>query len=540
MARMYPAKFPYPNDPMKAGERDTYNAFKQLPDDWVVFYSVRWQAVRSDRQADGEADFVLAHPQYGILECEVKGGKEIKIEDGTWYSLGGGEWHRIASPFEQAMASKYALREYLNTKVKKYSKGAPIGHFVVFPGHEQHGDLGMDAPRVIIWDKHDLKTPAESMQRVVDHWSPLKSLKGSMLDEVIAALAPTEHIKRFLRHTVEDVKEQLLDLTEEQFGLLRFLGSHRRARIIGGPGTGKTVLAAEKARELSAAGGRVLFTCYNAPLGEMLEREFKDDESVTVGSFHAICRRMANECALLPAKQLEQEWWDTTSAAVLPQAARLLDRQFDAVIVDEGQDFAPNWFDGLEATLADPANGFFYVFSDANQTLYRRDWVSPIESPPFELTVNCRNTNEIAARVNAVLGTEMPTLGTRGPAPAFLPAAGDEAIVDQVRFILNRLLNEDELSPGQVAVLSTEKPVVEALTGRELAGWELADGKNETVLCETVHRFKGLERDAVVLVLPRVATEEQRRLAYVGMSRAMVLLFVVGPESVRAAIDWPA
>jgi ATP-dependent exoDNAse (exonuclease V) alpha subunit len=56
---------------------------------------------------------------------------------------------------------------------------------------------------------------------------------------------------------------------------------------------------------------------------------------------------------------------------------------------------------------------------------------------------------------------------------------------------------------------------------------------------ETIQRFKGLEADVVILVIPELEDDADRVLAYVGMSRARVLLIVVGTSPVRAALSWP-
>ena len=56
------------------GEVDIFNAFKkQLPDDYTVLHSLRWIG-STRRRSQGEADFVVFHPQKGILVIEVKGG----------------------------------------------------------------------------------------------------------------------------------------------------------------------------------------------------------------------------------------------------------------------------------------------------------------------------------------------------------------------------------------------------------------------------------------------------------------------------------
>lgn len=371
MARMFPARFPYPDDPKKWAEHETYKGLRQLHDDWTIFYSVRWQSVRGGKEADGEADFVAVHPRRGAMTIEVKGGSDIRITDGRWEASDRNGWHWIPNPFEQAHDSKYALRRYLADRVPSFRPGSRLGHFVVLPSIERDSGFGADAPREIVWDKHDLKNPQASMDRVASHWSPLQTFTKPQLEAVIGALAPTEVIRRLMRHTVEDVKDRLIELTSEQFAMLQFLGERRRALITGGAGTGKTVLAVEKARQLSAAGFRVLLTCYNAPLGELLIDEFRPKPgvkptrestpsgAVLVGSFHYLCRRTAKETGLLPAGDPDgdQDWWDIELPNVLPDAIAKLERQVDAVIIDEAQDFMPSWFLALELCLRDPGKG---------------------------------------------------------------------------------------------------------------------------------------------------------------------------------------
>jgi len=52
--------------------------------------------------------------------------------------------------------------------------------------------------------------------------------------------------------------------------LLDNLAAHNRAAIEGAAGTGKTVLAMEKARRLATTGRRVLLLCFNSPLAQDL------------------------------------------------------------------------------------------------------------------------------------------------------------------------------------------------------------------------------------------------------------------------------
>jgi hypothetical protein len=112
-----------------------------------------------------------------------------------------------------------------------------------------------------------------------------------------------------------------------------------------------------------------------------------------------------------------QTWWDSELPALLPNAAGRLSRFFDAIVVDEGQDFDPAWWVELQLILQDSDDGPMYVFSDAQKAIYRQGWEPPFEEPAFELEINCRNTLPIARRVSAVFGDECTTLGVGGPEP---------------------------------------------------------------------------------------------------------------------------
>ncbi|NJO76961.1 MAG: DEAD/DEAH box helicase family protein [Leptolyngbyaceae cyanobacterium RM1_406_9] len=52
--------------------------------------------------------------------------------------------------------------------------------------------------------------------------------------------------------------------------MLNILRYQKRAAIIGGAGTGKTLLAIEKAAQLAESGLRVLFVCYNTNLAKWI------------------------------------------------------------------------------------------------------------------------------------------------------------------------------------------------------------------------------------------------------------------------------
>src|SRR5437868_13126656 len=130
MARMIP--FPIRRDVKSPAEKRLYEMFNmQLSADWTIFHNIPWQA-RDIRHGakDGETDFVLAHPDYGILILVVKGG-QIRYDGAS------GQWHSneytIKDPFEQARNSKYSLLEVLKELPYWHSQWITVGHAVAFP-----------------------------------------------------------------------------------------------------------------------------------------------------------------------------------------------------------------------------------------------------------------------------------------------------------------------------------------------------------------------------------------------------------------------
>ena len=114
MARIYPERLPasVEQDLSRAAERKVFERLAQLSDQFAVFYSVAWQLrSRRDGVKDGESDFVVAHPDLGIMFIEVKGGSiRYDANLSQWYSLArSGMEYEIKDPVQQARASKGAL-----------------------------------------------------------------------------------------------------------------------------------------------------------------------------------------------------------------------------------------------------------------------------------------------------------------------------------------------------------------------------------------------------------------------------------------------
>ncbi|MBX3271024.1 MAG: transposase zinc-binding domain-containing protein [Sandaracinaceae bacterium] len=534
VARYYP---PEESGDEWSSELKVRRAFATLDDDWHVFHSVIWQSLRAGRQGDGEADFVLVHRRHGAIVLEVKGGR-VEVTSGQWSSTDRhGEVHSIKNPFEQAKDSKYALLRYLKSLDARLAR-IPICHGVVFPDGSVGSGIGTYGPRDLIFDRADLTAIAESLGRLVSHWGQSADLDKSTISEVVTALAPTTTIRRALRDQVAATTAAIIELTEQQKRVLATTRRMRRCVILGGAGTGKTVLATERARMLERDGFRTLLLCFNAPLAEALAREV-DDEVAEVATFHSFAMRALRAAGAPPPEIERPEWWDGEAATALANVAGTeCCPTFDALVIDEGQDFSEDWVTALMLLLSDPDSSPVYLFADAHQQLYGRSTRMPESWPTLILDVNCRNTAPIAMKVAAVFEDHATCLGADGQAPVFVEASSEASQLSVVTQMTYRMLGEGHLRPDQIVVLSDSRTFIDRLRER-LAGDEPFVGLNgHGVVAETIHRFKGLEADAIIVVLTESSPDHLLPLAYVGLSRARAMLVVVGRSRLKKKLRW--
>lgn len=531
--------FPEHREPVHDSERRVLARLRELDDSWAVFHNIKWQALRRGRQGDGETDFALFHPRHGILVIEAKGG-EIYLEEGEYRRRHPtGRTERIDNPFEQAEDCKRQLSDFLAAEVDGLGHGPRVGRAVAFPHVRVHEGLGPEGPREIIMDAGDLEQIERSIGRLVDHWSPPQRLTDPQMARIRKLLMPSLTVRRLLRDELSDAAAALVELTNEQYEVLDLLSGHRQALVLGGAGTGKTLLAVERARRLADLGASVLLVCFNQLLGEKLTAEFAGNDLVTAGTFHQVARSLAVRANRLIPDEPSQEWWDRELLTLFPEVAAEVGFEVEAVVVDEGQDFRPDWWDALRLVLRDLDDGWFYVFADTQQVLFVPGWCSPFgaDVSGYPLTRNCRNTRPIAERVAAVFGGEVRTNKVEGPKPKFHVVRSLDGAVERVLDRLGELLSEG-VEPAQIQVLSTTWEVAERLRGRDVDGVGLVAHGEDGIAVETVQRYKGLESEVVIVVIPELDDELDRSLAYTGLSRAQTFLEVVGPEAVMDAIGW--
>lgn len=529
MAQMYPPEFV--SGPWS--EETVFEKLRALSDAWFVVHDVAFPVDQgADPLEDGQADFVLLHPTHGVLVIEVKGG-HIEADRGVWTSTDRHGTHPIKDPFKQAVRNKWGLLAQLR---RQLGIDPWVMHAVAFPSTASaDGPVGLHNPDIMIF-KDDLDTPGDAITRVIAAHNPRpQGFSVNQLEQIATRLAPTVVIEPLLTDLTRTAETELLRLTEQQRHVLQFARSFRRAWICGGAGTGKTVLAMEKARQLAAEGQRVLLLCFNEPLGRHIREQVGDLPLITAGNYHNVATRLGG--LVRPPGSHEQQWLDRGFNEAFFDYCVSSELSWDAVIIDEGQDFTRTWLETLEQLLSSE-NSSMLVFVDENQNLFRGAGSAGLPQSPLHLDVNCRNTPQIGRRAGEAIGLRIQCLQrSDGLEPTLLRVADRAELLRTLRTDAHQLIVEQRLALDEIVVLSPSRALVDQIQGTRIGRWTAVPAFEPGLVCETVQRFKGLEASAVILLLPDEGRFDER-LAYVGMSRPRTVLHVVAEPAAAAALRW--
>ena len=494
----------------------------------------------SDRHKDHEVDLVALMPDSGIVTVEVKGSHVWYDAHQGWLIQRDGKPQRI-DPVGQARDACYALRNYVEADPRWGSRGRlRWGHHIVLPRPQLHdGFATPDCPRWQVSGANDLEALGQRLWDTTSLYRRDARLPTSDdINLVCEILSGRNQPVRDLVAIADD-RQALADrLTMEQANLLNVTRLLNRVEIRGGAGSGKTVLAMRQAKDLASRRGggarqRVGVVCYSYGLAEYLRRELlvgsRGKRPAFVGTFEDLGRSWG---VPITGDRQDSRFWEMELPARMAEAALRLDDgvRFDAIIIDEAQDFADDWWTPLLNSLRDEQVGGLYAYSDENQRVFARFGRPPVAMVPLLLDHNLRNTRQIGESFVPLAPTSMELRGGDGPEVSFVPARVSEALEvadEQVEALL-----EEGWRPKDIALITmgARHPVqAERQQTMGFAGYWDDFWSNDDIFYGHVLGFKGMERRAVVLCVNEDGTRDRgRERLYVGLSRATDRLVVVG------------
>ncbi len=541
MARMVP----FPMLPTaSSAERRLYEGFlEQLGDEYVIYHSVDWVLAGRGGPEQGEADFVIAHPELGVLLLEVKGGG-ISYDPTTrrWTQTGRSGGHALEEdPFHQAKDGMHSLVRILEAQPGWGRWRPSYGYGVGFPDGRYDAAAHPGAPPGIAIDRDDLAHLADRVAQVMRYWFRASRRFGAEgMDALAMALGFRVEIRVPLKLRFDEEDKKIVELTQDQAWILAFLTHRRRAAITGPAGCGKTMLALQIAERLATSGKRTLLTCFNRRLAEHLGASAEGTASLDVDHFHRLCVRTAQEAGVTlpePSEEPGSRYYEHELPEALAEAASRLGPRYDAIVVDEGQDFREWWWPALLSLHREPDEGTLFVFADDSQNLYGGSLPIPEEARLGPIAHNLRNSRPIGEFVSIFYsGAEAPiSKGPDGDPVEILGYRDDEDLAHLLAVVLRNLVEEEGVPLEDIALLTPSGRVKSRLRARgRVNGFRLSESVEPgTLLATSVHAFKGLERPVVILAeLGDKHQEDLHQYLYVGGSRARNLLVVLATEPV--------
>ena len=526
MAKMIP-DIPREFDP-KSQEGLMFEELNNLPENYYVFHSFSIVTVDGTVVKESETDFVIFHPKKGILCLEAKAG-QIDYVDGYW-KYGSGKKMQKDGPYNQASSNKWKLKDYMINHGLNYEfEHCKLMHAVWFPNVPlskfQGKQLPSEADLKITLTADSFGKIEEDIEKIFALEIPAKvetNLSDKDVKRILErVLAPSFSLISLQEVEIERTKNVFKRMLKEQIALLNYLEEQNNAIINGLAGTGKTVMAVEKARLHSEKGENVLFLCYNSFLKEHLKNTYPYPHVhyYTIdGLACKICNTKKPDYNLLK-ESLEEMFVENRFP-------------YKHVIIDEGQDFGKIEIEEEEliellkvnAIGNEERNGTFYLFYDKNQMIQSSKVPKYIEDADCKLTLyrNCRNTENIALTSLRLLGTDKSPKLYKDAVLGDIPEIGFALTTDTTVELLNSDIDK-YINAGYTSITVLTCNTEESSIIADYCKDSKYNYKRGYIKFTTCRKFKGLESDVVIVVDINKTTFDGSRgeqLMYVGTSRA--------------------
>jgi hypothetical protein len=542
------------------GERRVADALARLGDEWTVYVQPRF--------AMDVPDFVAVHPRHGVCAIEVKdwssGAYRMGPTGRIEHANGNGSWKSTAeTPRYQALRYRKLIHDqFFARPADSRSPGTTVRAIVVLPQYStERARCLLQSPQV---------TPEELSVLVFGGQTVEHELEAAVRGTGCPP-PPEQSLARLHRHlTIPEAEFTLrapLPLSAGARDVERNPRNAKMRRVRGPAGCGKSLGLAARAARLALDGQSVLVVCFNITLAHYLRTLVNarcaelgaDPTNVTCSSFHGFCRRVEDDAQL--------QGYDTSVPASTPPQDRVIhaaraafnagfELRYDAVLVDEGQDFNVDWWNVLRRHVVHP-DGELLLVADPTQDVYdRRTWTEEAmlgagfsgpwtelrgsyRLPPGLVPIVNRFSVEFLAgeRIETTLPEDRNTIcGAAGPLHATWRNVAAASLGREIgRAVIELLDAEPDLSPRDVVFLcETHRTGIEATRTIEAAGhdvhhifdlnrtrqgirkrrfWPEAPGVKGC----TPQSFKGWEARAVVMGVGK--DRWSLRLAYVALTR---------------------
>jgi len=384
--------------PLTPGERQVLDWFMEiLPSSWEIYIQPHLNGLRPD--------FVLLHPRNGIAVYEVKdwslNGVDYFVKKGPHgpklMGHRGGKSFSLASRDPVAKIELYK-QEIYGLYVPSLPYGTGFGSIV----------SGIIFTQMPTSDALCLLEPLRMHRKHVEYerWYPVigSDLIGNTDKKTLRTLlnSATKMDDRMKGRVAADLRHWLIEPSfsaDQRVPLSKIMTPRQRflclnedgtqfRRIKGPAGSGKSLVIAGRAAELARHGKRVLVVTFNITLINYLTdlavqyaQSGKVRKQITALNFHFWCRRVASitgnddEYHALWPKDKDAAVRDVLEFELPKKAAEWAatlddDERWDAVLVDEAQDFMPSWWSALRAALPKDGTGEALIAADRQQNVY--------------------------------------------------------------------------------------------------------------------------------------------------------------------------